>query len=127
MCVTCATIAAVPCAMSGETSETLTYTWDYDAERPADLQFLLFMRDDNGDYDYLSPVAVIDYDEKLGLTGTSEFNISGVPGEDVTKFFVIRAKTGGETSGNSNEASYTFTIPIQAPFSFSIKINLVTR
>ena len=112
-------------AFAADHSETLEFAWEYaQPTYPEDLQFLLFMRGEDAQYNYDTPIATVNYDEAVGMRGENEFTVTGAAGETVTKYFVLRAKTNGIESGNSNEATWDFNIPVSTPFSLTIKFKV---
>lgn len=103
--------------------ETVTLYWDWDGPTPEssgldsadpianDLQWRLYMRDENGTYQ--EPIISVPYNELFEIT--HEITIDGLPGSVATKYFVLRAFYNGGESENSNELSKEFFIPRAAP------------
>lgn len=117
--------AAWPAAAAQSTKE-LTFAWDYETPVPDGIEFMLFMRGDGEAYDYANPVLVAAYDAAAGLTASDTFTITGTSGAAVTKYFVLRARVGVEESGDSNEVSKVFSIPVSAPFTLTVTVKITS-
>jgi len=78
---------------------SLSLAWDHTGTQPDG--FKLFMRESGRSYNYSTPV----------WTGTAKTcTITNLAGGE-TYFFVVRAFLGTESSVNSNEVTFTTTLP----------------
>jgi hypothetical protein len=111
-----------------EISVTVSFTWFDDNVKTQGFYWQIFDRDEEGEYDYSSPTYIIPWIEgETGFSNEKEFVFDGSPGQIVKKYFIMRAVTAsGVSSVDSNEGYYYFTIPPEAPYSYTIKIKIDT-
>ena len=108
---------------ASDLQKPLTFTWQDDNVKTLGYHWVLFMRGDGEEYDYTKPALTIQWEE--GVTDyhtTGTFTITGTGGAKVMRYFVIRAvDASGNVSGDSNEVSKGFILPLNAVYSLTVE------
>ena len=98
----------------------LTFQWDY--EDTSNLTgWNLYYSDTQGQYDTNNKIYIPK--EPVNET-TQEITITAQQGTKVTKYFVLTAVNDITESGYSNEVAQEFIVPLDAPFSFKLRVNI---
>lgn len=108
-------------------TKNITFHWNDSNQKTATFFWSLYVRNEGEQYDYMNSIVTIPYvDGQTIFQSTNPFTVEGtVGGEKVKKYFVLRANDGsGNQSGDSNEVEVLFFIPLKAPFSLTIDVNI---